>query len=131
MPYIEDVWDEEDEEAEGKTICLLSGTEIIDGDLSGSNAFAEKINQILAPIAEQCRIFFGDQYMKHKTLPLDPASLKPAHARHVKLVQELYAGVDIDSSIPELDHCFYDADRFGIAAFVWKDHKLQLVGTIL
>ena len=49
----------------------------------------------------------------------------------VKAMQKLYAGIDADPSIPELDHCFYDAEHFGVAAFVWKDNKLQLVGTIL
>ncbi len=63
---------------------------------------------------------------------LDPATIKsPSHAKHVKAMQELYAGIDADPSIPELDHCFYDAEHFGVAAFVWKDNKLQLVGTIL
>lgn len=131
LPYIEDVWEEEDEDADGKTVCLLSGTEIIDDDLSESKAFAEIINQILAPVAEQCRIFFGHQYMRHLTLLRDPSTLSPKQAKHVRAMQELYSGVDIDLSIPELDHCFYDADQFGIAAFVWKECKLQLVGTIL
>lgn len=132
LPYIEDVWEEEDEEADGDTICLLSGTEIIDGDLSESKAFADKINQILSTISERCTMFFGHQYARHATLMLDPATIKsPSHAKHVKAMQELYAGIDADPSIPELDHCFYDAEHFGVAAFVWKDNKLQLVGTIL
>lgn len=36
-----------------------------------------------------------------------------------------------DYSDPELDHCFYDQENFAVASFVWNDHKLQLVGTVL
>lgn len=36
-----------------------------------------------------------------------------------------------DYSELELNHCFYDQEKFAVAQFVWEDHQLKLVGTIL
>lgn len=36
-----------------------------------------------------------------------------------------------EPAIPNLSHCFYDMEKFAVASFIWKDQKLQLVGTIL
>lgn len=130
LSCVEEIWEEEDEDEEDK-VCLLSGNFIDAGDLSEAQAFADKINHIITPIAEHCTIFFGDQHWIHQELKLDPTTLNPARAKHVKAVQEHYKGIDIDPSIPELHHCFCDTDRFGVAAFVWKDQRLQLVGAIL
>lgn len=130
LPYVEEIWEEEDEDEEDK-VCLLSGNFIDAGDLSQVQVFADQINRIIAPISEHCTIFFENQYLMHQELKLDPATLNPAYAKRVKALQKRYEGIDIDPSIPDLRHCFCDTDRFGVAAFVWKDQKLQLVGTIL
>lgn len=103
-PYLEELWEENEEYDD----CgyLLSGSCIPDADLSLSQQFADKVNQILAPIAEQCTIYMNYSVWSSK-------QEKP------------------DSTMPALNHCFYDDDNFAVASFVWEDNKLQLVGKIL
>lgn len=48
--------------------------------------------------------------------------------RIIALYAEQY---EPDYSETELNHCFCDPEKFAVAQFVWEDHKLQLVGTIL
>lgn len=103
-PYLEELWEENEEYDD----CgyLLSGSCIPDADLSLSQQFADKINQILAPIADQCTIYMNYFVWSSKQDKPDP-------------------------TMPALNHCFYDDDNFAVASFVWEDNKLQLVGKIL
>ena len=48
--------------------------------------------------------------------------------RIIALYAEQY---EPDYSETELNHCFCDPEKFAVAHFMWEDHKLQLVGTIL
>lgn len=102
--YVEELWEENDEE--GDSGYLLSGSCITDADLSKSQRFADIVNQILAPIADQCTIYMNYSVWLSQSAKPDPA-------------------------IPSLEHCFYDEDNFGVASFVWRDKKLQLVGALL
>lgn len=102
--YIEELWEENDDE--GDSGYLLSGSCIADADLSKSQQFVEQINKILEPIADQCAIYMNYSVWISKNDKPDP-------------------------SVPSLEHCFYDEKNFGVASFVWRDHKLQLVGTVL
>ena len=130
ITYVEDVWEEEDED-EVSSNWLLSGNDIYDGDLSETNAFVEKINQILSAASERCMIFPGQQYYTIESMLRDSDTSKTVQAKDVIAAQEMYAEKAVNPSILELDHCFYDEDKFSVAGFVWKDHKLQLVGTVL
>lgn len=103
-PYVEEVW--ADNEDEGDYGYLLSGSCIYDTDLTESKQFADRVNQILAPIADQCTIYMNYSAWSHNAETPDP-------------------------SVPSLNHCFYDRDHFGVASFVWEDQKLQLVGIIM
>lgn len=103
-PYLEELW--ADNEEYGECGYLLSGSCIPDADLSMSQQFADQVNQILTPIADQCTI-----YMNHPVWSNNKE--KP------------------DPTIPSLNHCFYDDDKFAVASFVWENNKLQLVGKIL
>lgn len=100
---VEELWEEEDEE--GIAGYLLNGNSFVDADLSKSKQFADQVNQILLPIADKCTI-----YMDYAILQPDKAS---------------------DPYVPFLPHCFYDAENFGVASFVWRDHKLQIAGVLL
>lgn len=91
--FMEETWEENDEDGDlHYRGFIIPGCGIEDEDLSKSQQFADRVNQILAPIVNECTI---------------------------------------DSPVPALDHCFYNLDKFAVAAFVWKDQKLQIVGTIL
>ncbi len=103
MEYVEETW--VDNEEEGDFGYLLSGNCLPDKDLSKAQQFVDAINRILTPIADQCTI-----HMNHSIWSNREAA---------------------DPAIPQLDHCFYDPERFGVAAFVWEDQKLKLVGTLM
>lgn len=77
-----------------------------DGDLSRTQRLVDQINQILAPIAEECTIYNGYPITRGKEGAPDPDK-------------------------PYLSHCYYDQENFGVAALIWKDHRLQLVGAML
>lgn len=97
------LWQENDEC--GDSGYLLSGCDIEDDDLSKSQQFADRVNQILAPIADQCTIYMNYSVWCDKVKP--------------------------DPTVPSLYHCFHDMQHLAMASFVWADNKLQLVGKIL
>lgn len=97
------LWEENDEC--GDSGYLLSGCDIEDDDLSKSQQFADRVNQILAPIADQCTIYMNYSVWCDKVKP--------------------------DPTVPSLYHCFHDMQHLAMASFVWADNKLQLVGKIL
>lgn len=93
LEYMEDTWEEQDEDGDPHYLgYILSGCNVDDKDLRRSQQFADRVNQILAPIANECTF---------------------------------------DCVTPALNHCFYDMEKLAVASFVWKDQKLQIVGTIL
>lgn len=98
-------WEEMDEEG---TLGYLLVDPIIDNDddLTRTQRLVDQVNQLLAPIAQQCTIYNG--YSVGLSKDKAPA---PDH--------------------PALAHCFFDMEHFGVAALVWRDHRLQLVGTLL
>lgn len=90
---LEEPWEENDEGGDPHYLgYILSSCNVDDKDLRRSQQFADRVNQILAPIASECTF---------------------------------------DCVTPALDHCFYDKEKLAVASFVWKDQKLQIVGTIL
>lgn len=106
LSQLEENWEElEEEDSYG---YLLTGSIDIDndGDLSRTQTFIDQFNQILAPIADQCTIYMDYPVTTSKDPRPDPA-------------------------LPALRHCFYDMQNFAVASFIWKDQRLQLVGTIL
>lgn len=106
LPQLEENWEElEEEDSYG---YLLTGNSDIDNDddLTGTQHFIDQVNQILAPIADQCTIYMDYPVTTSKSPRPDPA-------------------------LPVLRHCFYNMQNFAVAAFIWKDQRLQLVGTIL
>lgn len=92
VEWLLDVWEENDEEEDGEAGILLSGNNIDDDELIKSQEFADEINQIIAPLAEE---------------------------------------ITPDYTEPMLDHCFSDTENFAVASFIWENHKLKLVGTVL
>lgn len=106
LSQLEENWEElEEEDSYG---YLFTGSIDIDndGDLTRTQHFIDQFNQILAPIADQCTIYMDYPVTTSKAPRPDPA-------------------------LPALRHCFYDMQNFAVASFVWKDQRLQLVGTIL
>ena len=115
---------------DGEDPCwLLLGNTIVSKDLSEIEAFIERFNTIIEPVAHECTIYFNDQFHQTELLNKDPDTFPPKLADYVKSLKE--ASSIIDPSIPDLSHCFYCMKEFAVAAFIWKNHKLQLVGTVL
>ena len=100
------------------TVGLLSvffQKTIYNGDLSNRIPLLNN-NHILSIVSERCTRFLNHQY--RITLSLDPATLTPANIKHVITKQKSYSGIDVDPSVPDLDHCFYDTDSFSNASFL-------------
>lgn len=107
LPQLEENWEELEEEDNSYGYLLTGNSDIDnDGDLTRTQHFIDQFNQILAPIADQCTIYMDYPVTTSKGPRPDPA-------------------------LPVLLHCFYDMQNFGVASFIWKDQRLQLVGTIL
>lgn len=103
--YIESLWAEEDED--NTFGYVLAGIFFVkDADLSKTQRFADRVNEILAPVADQCCI-----YTDYNIVSTPPTQTPPSE--------------------PSLSHCLYNQENFCIAALVWRDNKLQLVGTKL
>ena len=125
LPYVQELWEDEEEDH----CWLLSGNSIASKDLSDVVAFIDRFNTIVEPIAHECTVYFNDQFHEVNLLKQDVNTLNPRQAAYVRSLIE--NGTSIDPAIPDLCHCIYCIEEFAVAAFVWKEHKLQLVGAIL
>ena len=125
LPYVQELWEDEEEDP----CWLLSGNCISSKDLSEIVAFIDRFNTIVEPVAHECTVYFNDQLHEVNLMKQDIDTLNSLRATYVKSLIENEA--TIDPAIPDLCHCFYCMEEFAVAAFIWKDHKLQLVGTVL